>query len=78
MERRAGDLTSLTLAEFAAWASPPISVKLLQCLVNELAIDSDGTRRTTQRGRPAPTYPAGTLHQLHADLGSWLRRATPK
>jgi hypothetical protein len=77
VERRAGDLTpgaSLTLAEFAAWASPKITAKALGQIVAALEIPSDGTRRTAKAGRPAPTWPASVLMQLHADLARWLLR----
>jgi hypothetical protein len=75
VERRPGDLrpgASLTLAEFAAWASPRISAAALGQIVRALEIPPDGTRRSTQAGRPAPTWPAGKLMALHADLAAWL------
>lgn len=75
MERRPGDLrsdVSLTLAEFAAWASPPITAKALGQIVSALGIPPAGTRRTGHAGRPAPTWPAAQLMQLHADLARWL------
>jgi hypothetical protein len=75
VERRPGDLTpgaSLTLAEFAAWASPPITAPDLEAIVKALHIEPDGTRRTARQGRPAKTWPAVTLMQLHADLARWL------
>lgn len=70
-------LASLTLAEFAAWAQPPISERRMWHGVKFAEIKPDGRRRKTTSGQPALTYPAGELIRLHGALyrGGWLRRA---
>jgi hypothetical protein len=68
-------MVALTVDEWCAWLSPPVSRKLLTALIRELGVPQSGARRTGRAGHPAPTYDAEQIIALHAALYPWL--ATP-
>ena len=72
---------ALTLAEFAAWADPPIAQAALELIVRGIHTHDSarlapvGRRRRqpgSPGGRPAATYDAAELMLLHRDLLRWL------
>jgi len=69
-----------TLDEAAALLDPPMSVEQLRRLVQAVALQPVGTRRTGRRGRPAPTYDSAALLRAHAAIAPLLaerERITP-
>lgn len=61
-----------TLDEAAALLDPPMSVEQLRHLVQAVALQPVGTRRTGRRGRPAPTYDSAALLRAHAAIAPLL------
>jgi hypothetical protein len=62
----------LTLTEATTLMNPTISEPQLRAIIRALHIPHTGTRPNGHPGRPALTYPASQLMQLHAALVPWL------
>jgi hypothetical protein len=59
---------TLTLAEAAAILDPPVTERQLRAIITALGWQPDGHRRNGRAGRPAPTYSATRLMELHTAL----------
>ena len=67
----------LTLTELAELLDPPVTARQLYHLVRAIGLAPCGYRRTGQPGRPAPTYDARAVMELHSALGPWFCESEP-